>query len=252
MSNRISTTKDRRDELMRGIFLGRTLHDLEKQAGAPLEDILLELKHDEEAFLDFKAAREWGAFIQDSEITTKLRENAENPESAIKTNALKLYADHLRWSMERANPTHFSNKIDLSAVIPVKINTVLDLGGHQQLENVYDLTATIPIERKEDEISDSEFNLLETSARTPPSGSPFNETIAAMLDGKTAEEATDAIEEALTHVSRSEGLSARTTQTPDFEEALEEALARKKPRRQRQVVRKKQRVVEQTKKRARS
>lgn len=246
MSNELTTPKQKLLELFEGIFLGRTLHDLEKQAGAPIEALLKAVRDDEQAFLDFKAARSWGTYVQESEIRTLLRDNALTPESAIKTNALKLYADHLHWALERANPAEFSGKVQVSATVPVQIITTLDLPGAKQIDGIYELAAEVPSQPEEREIgsfNDHELQLLEASAVGSPPSSPFDAAVSAILEGDRLESASARLEALLDADARSleeeisEQVSAAAPQ-------VAEAAPRPQPRRKRRVVREEQTLVE--------
>lgn len=244
MNSPTKTSKEQLLQLFEGIFLGRTLHDLEKQAGTSIEDLLRAVRDDEDAFQDFKAHREWATYVQESELTTKLRENAENPTSPIKTNALKLYADHLHWAMERANPGHFGGKLDITSMVPLKIVTTLDLGGTKNIEGVYDLTATTTNALAPDEISDSTFKLLETSAREAPPSSPFHAAVAAADDEARIAEAAERLERAF-DAARGQSLLDGAGEEEEVPQTLEKNTSRSKPRRERAVVRRQQRLVEQ-------
>lgn len=195
MSNQLTTNRERLLTLFDGIFLGRTLHDLEKEAGASIEALLKAVRDDEEAFLDFKANREWGTFVQESELTTKLRQNAaEDAPSPARTNALKLYADHLHWVMERANPGYYSGKVNVTASVPLKIITTLDLNNPKQIDNVYDLTATIETEKDRADVTDIEVESLEARALEAPGGSPFDAAVGAVRGSQSIEEAASRLE----------------------------------------------------------
>ena len=233
MSNQISTPKDKFLALFEGILLGRTLHDLEKQAGASIEELLLAVRSDEDALLDFKAAREWGTYVQESELTTRLRENADNPQSAVKTNALKLYADHMHWAMERANPGVFSGKADLTAVVPVQFVTTLDLNAVKKLENVYDIEATIPVNAALQDLNDSEFELLEASIREAPPNSPFDAAVRAIKDTDRLETASARLEAVIEGISSSlEGSTTGDRYSGD-EEGAPPSMEAARPRRKR-------------------
>jgi hypothetical protein len=245
-SNQLTTPNDRLLAFFDGIFLGRTLHDLEKQAGASIEDLLKAVRADEDAFLGFKAAREWGTYVQESELTTRLRENADNPESAVKTNALKLYADHMHWSMERANPNVYSGKLDVSAVMSVKINTQLDLNAVKRIDNVYDLTATVTEARPAETLSDSDAKLLEASATPATTSSPFDTAVTAASQDDRAEEASERLFAAIDRALAEDMGDEDDGGAPAQPEAVGQEAPRPKPRRQRRVVRSKQALVEQS------
>lgn len=135
-------TPQESDQLFEGIVLGRTLHQLEKALGIKAERLLSLIRRDEGAALGFKEAREVSAFVIEDEVTEKLRLNAEEPASAVQNNALKLWADHMRWVAERRNAAIYSGKAPVNVSVPIQIVTSLDLGQQKTLEGVYDLTAT--------------------------------------------------------------------------------------------------------------
>lgn len=64
--------------------------------------------------------------------------------------AVKLYMEQLRWSASRRNPKQFSEKGSLNVVIPVQINTPLDLGGQgsgviKEIPNIYTIEAKLEV-----------------------------------------------------------------------------------------------------------
>lgn len=250
-NSQVVNPKEQLLSLFEGIFLGRTLHDLEEQAGASIEDILRAVRADEDAFLDFKSAREWGTYVQESELTTKLRANADNPESSAKTNALKLYADHMHWVMERANPNVFSGKLDISSVMSVKINTQLDLNAIKRIENVYDLTATVTEARPANHLNDSDAVLLEASTAPAESRTPFDTAVETVLEADSIEEASQRLLAGLDGLLAEDMGDEANGRAPPQPEAVENRPSRQKSRRQRRVVRPKQTLVEQGAPRAR-
>lgn len=143
MSNTISDPKKQLTTLLEGILLGRTLYDLEKQAGASVEQLLKLLQHDEATFLDFKTAREFSAYVIEDNITQQLRGNMENPKGAVQNNAVKIWADHMHWMAERRNPAAFSGKAAIHMTVPVQFITDLDLNAPKTIDNIYEFEATI-------------------------------------------------------------------------------------------------------------
>lgn len=185
MSNDLTTTKDQLKTLLDGIRLGRTFHDLEKQVGMSAEQLLLALAHDEDLYLRFKTVRETSAYVIEDEITTKLRDNAEAPESAVKNNALKIWADHMHWAAERRNPAIFSGKAAVNVTVPIQIHTDIDLNQPKNVEGIYELEAIHVEETKINDIQDSDPRIELVDA----GGTPFSQAIlgAALVEVANSE-----------------------------------------------------------------
>lgn len=147
-----ATTKQQIATLLEGILLGRTFHDLEKQAGVSAEALLLRLRNDEDAAIGLSQAREVSAYAMESELLDKARSNMEAPESAVANNAVKIWTDVMKWAIERRNPAIFSGKANVEATMVVKFDTSLDLNAPKNMDGVYELTAT--------HVKEAEFNDL--------------------------------------------------------------------------------------------
>lgn len=163
-------TEEESLKLFEGIVLGRTLHQLEKALGIKAERLLSLVRSDERAFLDFKEAREFSAYVLEDDVSEKLRKNADSPESAVKNNALKIWADHIHWVAERRNAAVYSGKAPVSLTVPIQINTSLDLGQVKALEGVYALEATTTQEVPAADIDTSALDPVEIERQNPFSG----------------------------------------------------------------------------------
>lgn len=157
-------------KLFEGIVLGRTLHQLEKALGIKAERLLSLVRGNEQAFLDFKEARSYSAYVIEDDISEKLRLNADNPESAVKNNALKVWADHMHWVAERRNPEVYSGKATLSLNTPIQINTTLDLGQTKAIDGVYRLEATTTQEVSAADIDPAAFDIVAIESSNPFTG----------------------------------------------------------------------------------
>ena len=88
MSNILPADKADIIKNLRGIALGRTLQDLEKETGMSVESFIYLVQTDQDVALAFKTARELSAYVLEDEVTTKLRLNTDEPTGAVKTNAM--------------------------------------------------------------------------------------------------------------------------------------------------------------------
>lgn len=169
--------KDKLAGLLEGILLGRTLHDLEKQAGASVEQLMRLLQTDEDAALALRSAREFSAYVLEDEITDKLRANMENPETAVKNNALKIWADHMHRKLEARNPAIYSGKAAVHMTVPVKIVTDLDLNAPQSIAGIYELKAEVVEERPLEALPAPDFGPEQRPGEAPALDKEFSDAL---------------------------------------------------------------------------
>jgi len=96
----------------------------------------------------YRAARELSAYIMEDEALDLAREIKNKPDTGTKVRAFEVALNQLRWSASRRNPREYGDRTGTNIVVPIQINTPLDLGqpGARSLEdeeNVYDITAQV-------------------------------------------------------------------------------------------------------------
>jgi hypothetical protein len=95
-----------------------------------------------------EAARQLSAYVLEDEALNNARQIAKLPGTPQRVSAYKLANDQLRWSAERRNSGAFGQKGVQSVVVPVTIQTTLNLGqkGAEQhaSRDIYELRATVP------------------------------------------------------------------------------------------------------------
>jgi hypothetical protein len=93
-----------------------------------------------------QAARELKADTLFDEALDMARELAKSPGTAQRVRAYDVAMSQLRWSAGKLNPSRYSDRSQVSLVVPIQINTTLDLGqgsGGAETGEVYDLTAVM-------------------------------------------------------------------------------------------------------------
>ncbi len=204
-SNLPTLSKQQISDALRGIMLGRTLHQLEMEGGISMEAFLQAVQVDEETALAFKVAREFSSYVLEDDITTQLRANADNPSSAIKTNALKAWADHAHKQLDARNPAIFSGKASLTNTVPVQIITTLDLNSVKRSDDIYTLEATTTEVRDIITIPDDQ---LAHAVPVTADGSPVTPLSAAVtraLEERAFEAAADPLDEAIGRSMEADG-----------------------------------------------
>lgn len=147
----------------------------------------------------FREAREMSAFVLEDAITMRLRANADDPESSTKTNALKLWADHLNDAIKSRNPTIYSGKAEVGNTLAIHIETTLDLNAPKSIENVYDLTATIVETVPVENLTDTQFKQLVAGLQDEIRAGESDPAMAVDKEVQAIEAAADRIEAAIEH-----------------------------------------------------
>lgn len=113
----------------------------------------------------YGAAREISANSFEEEALWMARELKKGPPDNARTRAYEVAMGQLRWSAARRNPREYGDKGNTNIVVPITINTPLDMGGGQgaglaSIPNIY------KIEAKVETPVDAEFS--EVNPRTEP------------------------------------------------------------------------------------
>lgn len=107
----------------------------------------------------YMAAKQISALSLADEATDRAREIARFPGNAQKVSAYNTLINQLRWAAGKADPTNYGERSDTKIVVPVTINTTLDLGdGQRQTVEVPDIYS-IPAKP----VEDAEFTEVEKS-----------------------------------------------------------------------------------------
>ena len=125
----------------------------------------------------YAAAVQVSAHAFEEKAIDKAERTATNPGSPQNVSAASLLISQYRWSAARRNPTRYSDKGNTQIVVPININTTLDLGPGNRTDSVEvpDIY-TISFPKKED-AEDADFKELPSGSE--PDG---NESNAAVDD----------------------------------------------------------------------
>lgn len=128
----------------------------------------------------YSAATQISAHAFEEKAIDKAESTARQPGSPQNVSAASLLISQYRWSAARRNPTKYSDKGNTQIIVPVNINTTLDMGTQRQSMEV-EVPDIYTIKFKDDAV-DGEFNELEgqdeiksvqIEVQTPPSKEEF-------------------------------------------------------------------------------
>ncbi len=98
----------------------------------------------------YSAAREMSAYAMEEEALDLGRSIRKNPGTAQRVRAHEVSMNQLRWSAGKRNAGVFSEKAVATLVVPIQINTTLDMGGEAtdslgtaEHPNIYEIEATV-------------------------------------------------------------------------------------------------------------
>jgi hypothetical protein len=118
----------------------------------------------------YAAAQRISALAFEEMAIAKAREIAKEPGTPARVSAYNTYISQLRWSAARRDPTKYSDKGDTKVVVPISINTNLDLGpgvtkGDVEVPDIYTIKidARPPVDAEFTEVAQGE---TETEAET--------------------------------------------------------------------------------------
>lgn len=108
----------------------------------------------------YSAALQLSAHSFEEKAIDKAEKVALNPGTPQNVSAASLLISQYRWSASRRNPTRYSDKGNTQIVVPVNINTTLDMGSNTQsvdveVPNIYTISIARPDEK---EIVEGEFS----------------------------------------------------------------------------------------------
>lgn len=76
----------------------------------------------------YLSARELSAFALEDHAINLAREIIENPGSAQRVRAFDIAMNQMRWSASKRNPREYGERSSTNVIVPIQINTGLDLG----------------------------------------------------------------------------------------------------------------------------
>lgn len=101
------------------------------------------LKH-EKLRETYALARELKSHSLFDEALDMARTIRDIPGNAQRVRAFDVAMNHLRWSAGKLNPAVYSEKAATALVVPIQINTTIDLGGASETDRaIYEIEATI-------------------------------------------------------------------------------------------------------------
>lgn len=96
----------------------------------------------------YLAAREMSAFALEDQALNLAREIVDDPGSSQRVRAFDIAMNQLRWSASKRNPREYGERSQTNIVVPIQINTGLDLGqggGGPSDENIYNIKAGVKV-----------------------------------------------------------------------------------------------------------
>lgn len=135
-------------EIIEQVSLGKTIVEITSQPGMPTRQTFYRwVAMDPELERVFTTARELSALSLEEEALDMARV-LKNPNefTGTKVRAFEVAMAQFRWSASRRDPKRYGTTVAPSLVVPIHINTTLDLAGGKSVENVYtlDLSAKVP------------------------------------------------------------------------------------------------------------
>jgi hypothetical protein len=118
-------------EIVEKVANGELLKDITKRDGGypHISTVRRWLAQHPEFKQAMDAAREVSSYSFEEDAISIARDVYKSPGTTQKIRAALQLMDQLRWSATRRNPNTFSEKGSLNVIVPVNINTSLDLGG---------------------------------------------------------------------------------------------------------------------------
>lgn len=107
----------------------------------------------------YQAAKEISAFAFEDEALETARTSYQNPGTNEKLRAANMLIDQLRWSAARRNPASFNDRGNQALIVPINIQTTLDVGDENSVSSkggsipdndIFELTLN-PLEEKNDQ-----------------------------------------------------------------------------------------------------
>ncbi len=145
----------------------------------------------------YMAAKSLSAMSMEEEALNTARSQYREPGSQNKIRAATLLIDQLRWSATRRDPKQYSEKGSQNIVVPIHINTSLDMGadmaatgGTSEYPDIYKLEAQV---EKKDEPIDADFRSVAPVSSDPASDSVGNNAFSNLVDTDPVDFALDPV-----------------------------------------------------------
>jgi len=123
----------------------------------------------------YSAAMQISAHAFEEKAIDKAEKTAATPGSPQNVSAASLLISQYRWSAARRNPTRYSDKGNTQIVVPININTTLDLGNSKQTVDVEvpDIY-TFSIPKKEEAVEGEFEEVASVNADTGNDAAPLD------------------------------------------------------------------------------
>lgn len=142
--------KDQATRVLEAIAAGDTLKDISQRPGFPTRDTFYKwMMLYPDLKLAYDAARELSALSLEEEALDMARTlKAPNDFTGTKVRAYEVAMAQFRWSAERRDPSRYAGGQKTAVVVPIQINTTLDLGQQggaapAATRTTYDFAASI-------------------------------------------------------------------------------------------------------------
>lgn len=183
--------------IMELIADGKTLSEVVKLPGMPSRAAVYRWLN---AYPDlaraYETARELSAQSFEEEALDMARKlKGENDFTNGKTRQYEVAMGQFRWSAARRDPKRFGQKMEASLVVPIQINTSLDMGSGEggrmpetasSGDNVYSITAAVEGPDETADLAGEAFELPEVPEHVMPKAKGGRPTIAS-IKHKTAD-----------------------------------------------------------------
>lgn len=135
------------------VAFGKTLRELEHDADLPPMAVFMNwMVQNPEINQLWHKAREISSYALEDEAIHILRAlRAEDGLTQNYLRAVNMLVEQLRWSADKRNSSVFGTRNQTSVVVPIQINTSLDLGegtqvgrGTAEFPNIYEVTGSFP------------------------------------------------------------------------------------------------------------
>lgn len=130
----------------------------------------------------YSAAMQISAHSFEEKAIDKAERTALLPGSPQNVSAASLLISQYRWSAARRNPTRYSDKGNTQIVVPININTTLDLGTQRQTADVE--VPNIYAFNFQEKVEEAEYHELETTNTNEDRYTGNSETSTSSMDDR--------------------------------------------------------------------
>lgn len=133
----------------------------------------------------YASARQLSATAFEEKAIDKAEKTAADPKSPQNVSAASLLVGQYRWSAARRNPTTYSDKGNTQIVVPVTINTTLDMGTGKMGQDV-EIPDIYAVELPAAQVEEGEFSEVDETG-TEDGGDSTSKEITTHERGETIE-----------------------------------------------------------------